>query len=91
MILARIFPPGQGEQELLADNDDLKKEMKTTTETLLMQTNEGHEDDQSDNENINPEVWRNEKFFDIPGTVTHIWKKNRDDERYEEPIKCSVH
>ena len=46
-----------------------------------MQTNEGREDDQSDNENMNPEVWRNEKFFDIPGTVTHIWKKNHDDER----------
>ena len=68
-----------GEQELLPDNDVLKKEVKTTTETLLVKTNEDLEDDKLDNKKVNGEVWRNEKFFDIP--VTHIWKKNPDDDR----------
>lgn len=68
-----------GEQELLPDNDVLKKDVKTTTETLLVKTNEDLEDDKLDNKKVNGEVWRNEKFFDIP--VTHIWKKNPDDDR----------
>ena len=68
-----------GEQELLPDNDVLKKEVKTTTETLLVKTNEDLEDDKLDNKKVNGEVWRNEKFFDIP--VTRIWKKNPDDDR----------
>ena len=68
-----------GEQELLPDNDVLKKDVKTTTETLLVKTNEDLEDDKLNNKKVNGEVWRNEKFFDIP--VTHIWKKNLDDDR----------
>ena len=68
-----------GEQELLPDNDVLKKDVKTTTETLLVKTNEDLEDDKLTNKKVNGEVWRNEKFFDIP--VTHIWKKNPDDDR----------
>ena len=68
-----------GEQELLPDNDVLKKDVKTTTETLLVKTNEDLEDDKLNNKKLNGEVWRNEKFFDIP--VTHIWKKNPDDDR----------
>ena len=74
-----------GEQELLPDNDVLKKEVKTTTETLLVKTNEDLEDDKLDNKKVNGEVWRNEKFFDIP--VTHIWKKNPDDDRYRARYK----
>ena len=68
-----------GEQELRPDNDVLKKDVKTTTETLLVKTNEDLEDDKLTNKKVNGEVWRNEKFFDIP--VTHIWKKNPDDDR----------
>ena len=68
-----------GEQELLPDNDVLKKDVKTTTETLLVKTNEDLEDDKLNNKKVNGEVWRNEKFFDIP--VTHIWKKSLDDDR----------
>ena len=68
-----------GEQELLPDNDVLKKDVKTTTETLLVKTNEDLEDDKLNNKKLNGEVWRNEKFFDIP--VTHVWKKNPDDDR----------
>ena len=68
-----------GEQELLPDNDVLKKDVKTTTETLLVKTNEDLEDDKLNNKKVNGEVWRNEKFFDIP--VTHIWKRNPDDDR----------
>ena len=67
------------EQELLPDNGVLNKDVKTTTETLLVRTNEDLEIDKLNNKKVNGEVWRNEKFFDIP--VTHIWKKNPDDDR----------